>query len=161
VVLIPFVFTTPHHPEYRMSANSNRDIPLPIVRLNRWLLVVGILAGFALGQPLFTTALFAILLPATVIGQRASLVFWVGKRLFARQLPTAEREDRRMQRFNNTIATILLGAAQIAFLTSQPVVGWTLALMVAAAAAIALAGFCIGCFLYYQFKLQRFRLFGA
>ena len=24
-----------------------------------------------------------------------------------------------------------------------------------------LAGFCIGCFLYYQFKLQRFRLFGA
>ena len=27
-----------------------------------------------------------------------------------------------------------------------------------ATAAIALAGFCFGCFLYYQFKLQRFRL---
>jgi hypothetical protein len=40
-------------------------------------------------------------------------------------------------------------------------VGWFLALMVAAAASIALAGFCIGCFLYYQFKLQRFRLFGT
>lgn len=140
---------------------ANRDIPLPIVRLNRWMLVVGILGGLALQQPLVTTLLFAILLPATVIGQRASLIFQVGKRLFARQLPTAEREDRRMQRFNNSIATILLGAAQIAFLAGVPVVGWTLALVVAAAAAIALAGFCIGCFLYYQFKLQRFRLFGT
>jgi hypothetical protein len=144
-----------------MSAIDNRDIPVPIVRLNRWMLVVGILVGLALQQPLVTTLLFAILLPATVIGQRASLIFQVGKRLFARQLPTAEREDRRMQRFNNSIATILLGAAQIAFLAGAPVAGWVLALMVAAAAAIALAGFCIGCFLYYQFKLQRFRLFGA
>jgi hypothetical protein len=140
---------------------ANRDIPLPIVRLNRWMLVVGILGGLTLQQPLVTTLLFAILLPATVIGQRASLIFQVGKRLFARQLPTAERENRRMQRFNNSIATILLGAAQIAFLAGVPVVGWGLALVVAAAAAIALAGFCIGCFLYYQFKLQRFRLFGT
>src|SRR5690348_13255268 len=99
-----------------MSAITNRDIPLPIVRLNRWMLVVGIFAGLALQQPLFTTLLFAILLPATVIGQRVSLVFLVGKRLFARQIPTAEREDRRMQRFNNAIATILLGGAQLAFL---------------------------------------------
>ncbi|MFN8515849.1 MAG: DUF4395 domain-containing protein [Thermomicrobiales bacterium] len=144
-----------------MSAIANRDIPLPIVRLNRWLLVVGILAGLALQQPLFTTLLFAILLPATVIGQRASLVFFVGKRLFARQIPTAEREDRRMQRFNNTIATILLGGAQLAFLAGATIVGWILALMVAAAASIALAGFCIGCFLYYQLKLQRYRLFGT
>jgi hypothetical protein len=144
-----------------MSASAGRDIPLPIVRLNRWVLVVGILAGLAFRQPLVITLLFAILLPATLFGQRASLVFRVGRRLFARQIPTAEREDRRLQRFNNAIATILLGAAQVAFLAGQPLVGWTLALMVAVAAAIALAGFCIGCFFYYQFKLQRFRLFGA
>jgi hypothetical protein len=144
-----------------MSAIINRDIPLPIVRLNRWMLVVGILAGLALQQPLLTTLLFAILLPATVIGQRASLVFQVGKRLFARQIPTAEREDRRMQHFNNAIATILLGAAQLAFLAGATALGWILALMVAAAAALALAGFCIGCFLYYQLKLQRYRLFGT
>jgi hypothetical protein len=144
-----------------MSAIANRDIPLPIVRLNRWMLVVGIFAGLALQQPLLTTLLFAILLPATLIGQRASLIFQVGKRLFARQIPTAPREDRRMQRFNNTIATLLLGAAQIAFLAGAVAVGWILALMVAAAASLALAGYCVGCFLYYQLKLQRYRLFGA
>jgi hypothetical protein len=41
-----------------------------------------------------------------------------------------------------------------------PVVGWIFALMVAAAAGVALAGFCVGCFMYYQFNLQRYRLFG-
>lgn len=144
-----------------MSCRPGADIPLPIVRLNRWTLVVGVLVGLAFQQPLVTTALFAILLPAVTIGQRASLIFHVGKRLFARQLPAAPREDRRLQRFNNTIATVLLGAAQVAFALGAPVVGWTLALLVAAAAAVALAGFCVGCFFYYQFKLQRYRLFGA
>jgi hypothetical protein len=32
--------------------------------------------------------------------------------------------------------------------------------MVALAAGVALAGFCVGCFIYYQLKLQRYRLLG-
>jgi Domain of unknown function (DUF4395) len=136
------------------------DIPLPIVQLNRWVLLVGIVLGLILQQPWLTTLLFLILLPAVVVGQRASLIFRVGKRLFARQLPTAEREDRRLMRFNNTIALMLLGLAQVAFLLGAPLVGWLLAGMVALAAGVALAGFCVGCFIYYQLKLQRYRLLG-
>lgn len=136
------------------------DIPLPIVKLNRWTLVTGIIAGLVLHQPLVTTALFLILLPATLFGQRASLIFHIGQRLFAAQNTVAEREDQRLQRFNNAIATVLLGGAQVAFLLGQPVLGWALSLAVAAAASIALAGFCVGCFLYYQFRLNRYRLFG-
>jgi len=113
------------------------DIPLPIVTLNRATLVVGIVAGLLLQQPLFTTALFLILLPAVLFGQRASLIFFVGRRLLARWNATAEREDRRMQRFNNTIAVVLLGAAQIAFLLGATVVGWALALLIVAAAVLA------------------------
>ena len=45
------------------------DIPLPIVSLNRWTLLVGIVAGFVLQQPLFTTLLFLILLPAVPAGR--------------------------------------------------------------------------------------------
>ena len=33
--------------------------------------------------------------------------------------------------------------------------------LAALAAAVALAGFCFGCFLFYQFKLNRARLFGS
>jgi hypothetical protein len=137
------------------------DIPMPIVKLNRWTLVVGIVAGMVLQQPLFTTALFAILLPAVLFGQRYSLIFQTGKRLFARQNATALTEDRRLMRFNNSIAVILLGLAQIAFLFGVNILGWIFAGMVAVAASVALAGFCVGCFLYFQFRLNRYRLFGS
>ncbi|MDF2627031.1 MAG: hypothetical protein K0R39_862 [Symbiobacteriaceae bacterium] len=137
------------------------DIPLPVVKLNRWTLVVGIMAGLALRQPLVTTALFLILLPVTLFGQKASLIFKVGKLLFARQIPTAEREDHRLQRFNNAIATTLLGLAQVAFVLGLPALGWSLTLAVALAAGVAIAGFCVGCFMYYQFKLNRYRLLNS
>lgn len=136
-------------------------IPMPIVRLNRWTLLVGIVAGAILQQPLITTLLFLILAGSLVFGPRGSLIFQAGKRLFARQNATAEREDRRLMRFNNSIAAILLGLAQVAFALGAPLLGWVLALLVATAAGVALAGFCVGCFLYYQFKLHRFRLLGA
>lgn len=136
------------------------DIPLPIVKLNRWTLAIGGAAGFLLQLPLVTTALFLVLLPAALWGQRASLIYQAGRRLFRGSIATAEREDRRLQRFNNAIATSLLGLAQVAFLAGRPALGWVLTLMVVAAASVALAGFCVGCFLYYQFKLNRYRLFG-
>jgi hypothetical protein len=135
-------------------------IPMPIVKLNRWILVTGIALGLVLQQPLFTTALFLILLPAALFGQRGSVIFQAGRRVLSRRIVGAEVEDRRLMRFNNTIATLLLGLAQAAFLLGAPAAGWALSLMVAVAASVALAGFCVGCFLYYQFKLQRFRLFG-
>jgi hypothetical protein len=142
------------------SQENCEDIPLPIVKLNRWVLVLGIVGALVLQQPLVTTVLFALLLPASLIGQRASLIYHVGRRLFIRQIAIAEREDSRLQRFNNAIATTLLGAAQIAFLLGYSALGWALSLLVAIAALIALLGFCIGCFFYYQFRLNHYRLFG-
>lgn len=143
------------------EAQLCNDIPMPIVRLNRWTLLTGILLGLALQQPLFTTALFLILLPAVLYGQRRSLIFQIGKRVFAKRIAGAEGEDRRLMRFNNSIATILLGLAQVAFMLGLPIVGWAFSLAVAAAAGIALAGFCVGCFLFLQFKLYRYRLIGS
>jgi hypothetical protein len=39
-------------------------------------------------------------------------------------------------------------------------VGWGLSLAVAAAAGVALAGFCVGCFFYYRYRAYRSRVFG-
>ena len=143
------------------TSENCMDIPKPIVTLNRSILLGGVVAALLLQLPLITTLLFLIILPATLLGQRASPIFRLGKWLFARQCATAEKEDRRLQRFNNSIATILLGLAQLAFGLGFSLVGWIFSLMVAVAAGVALAGFCVGCFLYYQFRLQRYRLFGS
>lgn len=153
-----------HEKSGGVAQTQPEGIPLPVVTLNRWVLLAGIVAGFVLRQPLFTTALFVLLAPAVAFGRRGSAIFALGRRLLARQCQAARRaghvEDPRLMRFNNSIAASLLGAAQLAFLLRYPGLGWVLAAMVAVAAAVALAGFCLGCYLYYQFRLQRFRLLG-
>ncbi len=142
------------------SAATCTGIPLPIVSLNRVVLLAGIIAAILFQQPLVTTVLFFIILSAVVYGKKGSLIFFVGSRLLARQNLNAKTEDQKLMRFNNSIAALLLGGAQIAFLLHAPLAGWILSGTVAVAAAVALAGFCFGCFLFYQFNLQRFRLFG-
>lgn len=141
--------------------NCVDGIPMPIVRLNRATLVVGVVIAFLLQAPIIIAALFVLIAPAAIWGRRASLIFKIGSKLFAKQNAVAEQEDPRLQRFNNSIAALMLGGATIAFLLNAWTIGWILSFGVAAAALVALLGFCVGCFLYYQFRLQRTRLFGT
>ena len=142
------------------SINHVKGIPMPIVSLNRVMLLAGITLGAIIQQPLITTTLFLIILPAVLWGQKASLIYLVGSRLFEKQNLTAASESPKLMRFNNAIAVILLGLAQIAFLTGASLAGWIISGIVALAALVALCGFCFGCFLFYQFNLQRYKLFG-
>lgn len=139
---------------------STDGIPLPIVRFNRALLSGGILFAFILKEPLLTTALFLLILPAALFGRRWSPVFMAGSLLFAKRIPGASTDSPEVMRFNNAIAAILLGAAQVSFLLGADTAGWILSGIVALAAAVALCGFCFGCFLYFQFNLQRYKLCG-
>jgi len=136
------------------------DVPLPIVRLNRWLIVLSGAAAILLQTPLPATLVLLLLLPGTLFGQRWSPIFHLGRLIFGASLASAEREDRRLMRFNNSIAVTLLVGAHLAYSLGLPVLAWVLIGMVVTAAAVALAGFCVGCFLYYQFRLNRYRLFG-
>ena len=139
--------------------NTHSGIPMPIVTLNRMVLTFGILLALLTQQSWITTLLFLVLLPTVLLGKRFSLIYWVGSTIFQQKIQTAEYEDAGLQRFNNTIATTLLGFAQIFFIMGQPVLAWIFAGMVMVASGIALLGFCVGCFLYYQFKIQRYRIF--
>jgi hypothetical protein len=142
------------------SGDCSNLIPQPIVRLNRITILLGVILAFALQQPLITTALFVIVTLAATFGRRASLIYQIGTRvLHPAQKP--DGEDPRLMRFNNALAATFLGIAQLGFLFHVPLVGWIFSAFTALAAAVALAGFCFGCFLFYQFKLNRARLFGS
>ena len=127
-------------------------IPFPIVKLNRWVLLTGISTAIIIQQPIITTLLFFIILSSVVFGKSGSLSYIVGSRIFAKQNENTPTEDPRLMRFNNSIAAILLGGAQFAFLAGAPLAGWILSGFVAVAATVALSGFCFGCFLFYQLK---------
>lgn len=143
----------------KLNISFKSGIPMPIVTFNRAFLTITMLIAIFTGQIWITSIVFLILLPVTLFGRKFSLVYYTGNFLLKKQILNAELEDASLQRFNNSIATSLLGFAQIAFAVGQPVLGWIFAAMVALASGVALAGFCVGCFLYYQFKLQRYRLF--
>ncbi len=133
---------------------------MPIVKLNRWILLGGILLALITQQPWITTLLFLMIMASLVGGPQWSLVARIGQHFFADKIPGAEKEDFRLMRFNNTIAASLLGLAQLAFLAGIGVLGWLFSIMVALAAAVALAGFCLGCYLFFHFRMFRFRIFG-
>jgi hypothetical protein len=162
-------YMTNYHIETKLMENNRHEhsnqvvdgVPLPIVTLNRWLFTVGPLLGFVLDVPLITTLLLIIDLMPLLFGRAWSVTGWVGQLLFAGRLSSAELEDGRVITFNRMLVVMLLVGAQVAFWCNAPVVGWFMALMVASANGLALAGFCVGCFLYYNFKIYRFRFFGA
>jgi hypothetical protein len=136
-------------------------IPLRIVRLNRLTILLGVTIGYVLQAPLLTTILFAIVALAAIFGRRASIIYRIGKLALRSPEHESAGEDPRLMRFNNALAAIILGSAQIAFIFHAPPIGWIFSGLAALAAAVALGGCCFGCFLFYQFKLNRARLSGS
>ncbi len=136
------------------------DIPVPIVTFSRWLYALTLGGAFVVQQPLITTALLLIVLVSVFGGKRWNLISRIGRILFSKQIAVGKREDYRLIRFNNLIVVALLVIAQVGFVVNASAVAWVSVIAIVVASSLALAGFCVGCVLYYQFKLQRFRLLG-
>ncbi|GHH98686.1 hypothetical protein AM1BK_22290 [Neobacillus kokaensis] len=79
-------------------------------------------------------------------------------KLFLRKHPSQYMaEDWGQQQFNQTIAVICLAGGFISFLMNWTIAGYVFTIMVAAAAFIAILGFCVGCFIRYQWKQYQYR----
>src|SRR5664279_884631 len=98
-------------------------IPLSIVRLNRLTILFGVILAYLLHAPLIATALFVVVALAAGFGRRASLIYTVGRLVLRPAEPASDGEDPRLMRFNNALAAIILGVAQLAFLLHAPIVG--------------------------------------
>jgi hypothetical protein len=141
--------------------NRPLDIPLPIVNFSRAVYAATLIAAIALQQPIITSALLLIVTLGVVGGPQWNVLGRLGRIIFGKRIaanPAVPLEDARLIRFNNLIVIGLLAAAQVAFwLTRTPIVGWVFVGMIIAASVAALAGYCVGCVLYYQFKLHKYK----
>jgi hypothetical protein len=144
--------------------NRPLDIPLPIVNFSRAIYVVALVTALALQQPIITSVLLLIVTLGVAGGARWNVLGRLGRIIFGKRIaanPAVPLEDARLIRFNNLIVIGLLVAAQIAFwVTRTPLVGWVFVGMIIAASVAALAGYCVGCVLYYQFKLHKYKFLG-
>ncbi|WML48113.1 DUF4395 domain-containing protein [Neobacillus sp. PS3-34] len=133
----------------------NKTIPQPLVRTNQWFIVISVLISW------FTQLewILAIPLAAGLMGlffgfnpvMRLAKVFL--KKAPSEYIP----EDWDQQQFNQTIAVVCLGGGLACFLFNWYIAAYIFTAMVALAAGIALMGFCIGCFIRYQWKQYQYR----
>ncbi|MCZ8515951.1 DUF4395 domain-containing protein [Paenibacillus filicis] len=133
-----------------------KEIPLPYVRTNQAGIVLLVLLAILLQQPVLIVVLWAIQVINLWQGVRSNVFVMLAAPFLRSKLAGAPTESRELQRFNNSIAVILLTLSILFFwLNAGSIAGYIFAGLVGAAALMAICGYCIGCTLYYQFKRLR------
>ncbi|WP_308637405.1 DUF4395 domain-containing protein [Paenibacillus silvisoli] len=125
------------------------DVPLHRVRGNQLGILLSVIASVLSGQ------LWILALPLVV--QLISRTFGVNYnlfvRLFAPLFPASARtESRELLRFNNLLAILFLTVTLIAYALGSLTVAYIALGMLTVAVALALCGFCLGCFMYFHWK---------
>jgi Domain of unknown function (DUF4395) len=132
-----------------------------VLRFNQLVIVGGISLALLLNLPIVVALIGAVLLLGSFYPQ-----FAVFKRLYsnvvrpALQLkPELVDDDPRPHNFAQGLGGVFLVIATLAFVAGLPLIGWSLSVIVVALALLNLTTrFCVGCFLYYQFRVMQRRL---
>ncbi|MVP02069.1 DUF4395 domain-containing protein [Paenibacillus lutrae] len=134
---------------------ASQSIPRPLVRTNQWVIVLSVLAALL-------TGLYWILAVPLVSGVMGVLFNFNPvmrtATLFLRKEPSSYiPEDKGQQSFNQLLAIMFLLTALIGYLLGWNTFAFLFSAMVGLAAFVAILGFCIGCFVHYQWNLYKYR----
>ncbi|KGM46368.1 DUF4395 domain-containing protein [Neobacillus niacini] len=132
-----------------------RSIPRPLVKTNQWVIVISALLTLAFGQGWFL--IIPLLAGISGIVFKYNPVMNIAKYFLKKKPHEYIPEDWEQQQFNQKIAVICLAGGLISFLAGWNTVGYVFTIMVATAAFVAILGFCIGCFIHYQWKMFKYR----
>lgn len=130
-------------------------IPRPLVRLNQ--------SFIALSAILYLISSNRLLLILPIIFGLSSIflnynpLFVLGKRFLKKPMNEYIQEDKAQQRFNQILALSMYILAFVSISLGQVLVSYIFATMVFLASTIALLGFCIGCFIHYQYHMWKYR----
>ncbi|MGI8809263.1 MAG: DUF4395 domain-containing protein [Acidimicrobiales bacterium] len=126
-------------------------------RFNQAVLAVALLGGFLFDWPPVVPLFALVLLIGSALGPRyGPFLALYAKVIRPRISPPREMEDPRPPRFASAVGVVFLTAAALAFAAGHAGIGWGLALIVAALAALsATTGICVGCEVYLLLARRR------
>jgi hypothetical protein len=136
-------------------ADNIRSIPRPLVRTNQWVIVLSVVLTWVSGLE------WLLLIP--LLSGLSGLLFGFNPvmqlaKQFLRKEPKAYiPEDWEQQQFNQKIAVTCLAIGFISFLLGWNTLGFIFTILVAVAAFVAILGFCVGCFIHYQWRQYQYR----
>jgi hypothetical protein len=139
---------------FTMSFDCIDEVPLHWVRGNQLGILLSVIASVTAQQPWILLLPLAVQLISRIFGIRYNLFV----RLFAPLLPKSIRtEARELLRFNNLLAIIFLVVTLAGFALGWTILAYASLIMLTIAVVLALSGFCLGCFMYFQWKQFRSR----
>ena len=137
-----------------MSATATPMVDVNVPRFNQALVALLTGAAFVFDLPAVVAVTFAVLAISWLGGPSAApftrIYVALVRPRFQPDGPT-EFEPAAPPRFSQMLGAVFLGAATVALYSGASAVGWTLALIVTALAALAAtARVCVGCIIYQK-----------
>jgi len=132
-----------------------KTIPKPLVMANQWTIVLTVIIA------LLTQTVWILLIP--LIANLSSLltgfhpILTVVKRFLVKPANQYIQEDYAQLRFNQWLAVGFLFIATLSFLLNWTILFNIATMMVGIAALIAIMGFCVGCFVRFQYQQWSYR----
>ncbi|MDZ5713827.1 DUF4395 domain-containing protein [Jeotgalibacillus haloalkalitolerans] len=134
---------------------ASPSIPRPLVRANQWTIVLSVAA-------FWITGIHHLLLIPLLAGLGGVLfnfnpVMRLAKLFLKKPMNSYIPEDRSDQRFNQILAVFFLAGGYISYSFGWTIAAYTFTIMVVTAASVAIMGFCVGCFIRFQWKQWQYR----
>lgn len=134
---------------------QTKGIPRPLIRINQAFIIVSVVLTWFSGQHWILAIPLAAGLSGLLFGYNPVMKL---SATFLTKDPSAYLlEDWEQQQFNQSIAVICLAAGLISYLAGWTTAAYLFTALVAIAATVAILGFCIGCFIHYQWKMYSYR----
>ncbi|OKP94413.1 DUF4395 domain-containing protein [Paenibacillus sp. P46E] len=134
---------------------AKKGIPRPLVKTNQSFIVISVLLTWITAQYWILALPLAAGLSGLIFGSNP--VIRLASRFLRKERSAYVLEDPDQQQFNQGIAVFFLAAGLLSFIADWTVAAYIFTAMVAVAATVAILGFCIGCFIHYQWRMYTYR----
>ncbi|MEH7274930.1 DUF4395 domain-containing protein [Neobacillus vireti] len=132
-----------------------RFIPRPLVRTNQWVIFISAVLALIFAEGWFL--IVPLLAGISGIVFKYNPIMNIAKLFLKKKQKDYIPEDWEQQQFNQKIAVFCLSVGFISFLLGWKTAGYVFTIMVGIAAFVAILGFCIGCFIHYQWKMYQYK----
>ncbi len=132
-----------------------KSIPRPLVRINQSFIALSALLYLISSQVYFLILPIVFGISSLVLNYNPIIEF--SKKFLKKPKNEYIQEDVAQQRFNQMLALTMFVLSFISYYLNIQWLSVTFAIMVFLASTIAILGFCIGCFIHYQFNMWKYR----
>lgn len=132
-----------------------KSIPRPLVRINQSFIALSALLYLISSQVYFLILPIVFGISSLVLNYNPIIEF--SKKFLKKPKNEYIQEDVAQQRFNQMLALTMFVLSFISYYLNIQWLSVTFAIMVFLASTIAILGFCIGCFIHYQFNMWEYR----